>query len=319
MPVQLGTGCAALASVAPPPPLQRQALAQQLGAALLQEQQAPDHPRLGAVPALRARVVIEQGALLTEELYLRRQRYQLQFEQPRSWLLLVKEGVLALDLDGRDQPRLLDANGVCLCVSRASHQEFTVLHAPLRLLRFGLPLSQAWQPADWTGSQPLALLQPMLELLHQAQAGDAPVATRERLFEALQSYCASELALFGLQLQAAVQDPLQTLLDWLPSHLEQDLHLADLASAACLSARRLQELCQQRFGCSPMELLRRHRLEAMHAQLIDPAHAGVAMGQLFRRWQLSDSAATRQAFTALYGQTPQALRKHHRSAVAPHL
>ena len=316
MPLQLGTGCAALASVAPPPPLKRQALAEQLGATLLQEQQAPDHPRVGPVPALRARVVSQEEALLTEELYLRRQRYQLQFAQPRSWLLLVKEGVLALDLDGRAQPRLLEANGACLCVSRAAHQEFTVLHAPLRLLRFGLPPTQAWHPAGWTGVQPLPLLQPMLELLHQAQVGDAPAATRERLFDALQSYCASELAPVGLQLQASVQDPLQALLDWLPSHLEQDLHLSDLASAACLSARRLQELCQQRFGCSPMELLRRRRLEAMHAQLIDPAHAGVAMGQLFRRWQLSDSAATRQAFTALYGETPQALRKSHRAAIS---
>lgn len=316
-PLIFGPGCAALAFVAPPPPLARHALAQQLGADLIQEQQAPDHPRLGAVPALRARVLSEQGALLSDECYLRRQRYQLRFSSPRSWLLLVVQGAVALDLDGRDDALLLDGEGACLCLTRALHQEFTVLRAPLRLLRFALPLAHAWHPTDWHGAQPLPLLMPMLQLLHQAHIAQAPSATSERLLEALQSYCATELEGQGVRLQASAEDPLQVLLDWLPAHLDQDLHLADLAAAACLSARRLQELCQQRFGCTPMELLREQRLEAMHAQLLDPAYAREATAQLYRRWQLPDSAATRQAFAARYGQTPQALRKQHRQAVPP--
>ena len=201
----------------------------------------------------------------------------------------------------------------CLCLTRASSQEFTILRAPLRLLRFGLPRSQAWQPDAWSGAFALPLLQPMLRLLQQAHVSSAPVDTRDRLFEALQAYCFSELASLGVQAQEITRDPLCLLLAWLPAHLGRELSLADLAAAACLSARRPQELCQQRFGCSPMELLRQKRLEAVHAQLVDSAFDGESTAQLLRRWQLPDSAATRQAFLARYGQSPQALRKRRRA------
>lgn len=299
-----------------PPSLKRLALAEQLGGVLLDEQEAPDHPRLGPVPALRGRVLVDQQAVFSEELYLRRQRYRLQFTTARSWLFLVLEGALAVDLQGRDRTLLLDAQGACLCLTRATSQEFTTLGSPVRLLRFGLPELYSWQPVDWSGVHPMPLMGPMLQLLHQAHHNKAPDATRERLVEALQSYCVSELAVHGVELQASREDPLQVLLDWLPSRLEQELHLADLASAACLSARRLQELCQQRFGCTPMDLLRQQRLEALHAELLDPVHAKAPMSQLYRRWQLPDSAATRQAFLARYGQTPQAIRKKHRASLA---
>ena len=138
----------------------------------------------------------------------------------------------------------------------------------------------------------------------------AAAHTRDRLFAALQGYCAAELAALGIQqAEEPMADSLRRLLSWLPNHLDQPLGLADLAHAACLSPRRLQELCREQFGCRPMELLRRHRLEAMHAQLISPAHAGESLAQLMNRWQLPDSSATRQAFLELYGNSPQKLRK----------
>jgi AraC-like DNA-binding protein len=302
--------------VAQPPPLTRQALAAFLQAELSDEQQAPDHPRLGAVPSLRATLLTQKQALLSEELYLCRQRYTLCYEPARSWLFFVLQGSLALDLDGREHPLLLAGSDRCLCLTRAQDQEFTVLRTPLRLLRFGLPLSLAWQPDAWSGAFALPLVQPMLRLLQQAHVSSAPLDTRERLFEALQSYCFSEIASLGIHAQDVSRDPLGLLIAWLPAHLARELSLADLAAAACLSARRLQELCQQRFNCSPMELLRQKRLEAMHAQLLDSAFDGVSTAELFRRWQLSDSTTTRQAFLARYGQTPQALRKHHRAASA---
>ena len=62
-------------------------------------------------------------------------------------------------------------------------------------------------------------------------------------------------------------------------------------------------------------LLRRHRLEVMHAQLI-PAHAGESLAQLMNRWQLPDSSATRHAFFELYGSSPQKLRKQMEAKMA---
>jgi hypothetical protein len=55
--------------------------------------------------------------------------------------------------------------------------------------------------------------------------------------------------------------------------------------------------------------LRQQRLEVFHAELLDPAHAKTSVAALLRRSQLVNSAATRQAFEARYGETPNALRK----------
>ena len=292
---------------ASPSAISRAALSQLLGAELEREHQAADQPSLGTRPPLRARVLAEQGLLLSEELYLRRQTLRQRFSAPRSWLLLVLQGRLAFDPGGRecDQPLLLSASGPNLCLTAALVQEFTVVQAPLQLLRLGLPLQRSWRPAEFSAIQPLPLLLPMLQLLAQA-----PDATRERLLEALQAYCSTELEGLGISLMAAPQaDPLDVLLEWLRPRLDQPLTLADLAAAACLSARRLQELCQQRYGHSPMELLRQLRLEALHQQLLDPGHQREGLAALYRRWQLSDSAATQKAFKTRFGQSPASLRR----------
>jgi AraC-like DNA-binding protein len=58
-----------------------------------------------------------------------------------------------------------------------------------------------------------------------------------------------------------------------------------------------------------MELLRQHRLEVFHAELLDPSQVHVSVAVLLRRCQLANSAATRHAFEARYGQSPAVLRK----------
>ena len=65
-----------------------------------------------------------------------------------------------------------------------------------------------------------------------------------------------------------------------------------------------------------MELLRQQRLEVFHAELLDPAHARTSVTALLRRSQLVNSAATRQAFEARYGETPNALRKGSKAPAA---
>ena len=119
-----------------------------------------------------------------------------------------------------------------------------------------------------------------------------------------------------MEVVAASIDPLDSLLVWMREHLQESLALADLASAVRLSARRLQELTQKRYGLSPMELLRQQRLEVFHAELLDPAHARTSVAALLRRSQLVNSAATRQAFEARYGDTPNALRKGSKAPAA---
>ena len=254
--------------------------------------------------------------LFAKELYGRRQSLTLRFDPARTWLLQVQQGRLALDLDQRARTLLLDANATRLCITRAAIQEITVLQAPLRLLRLGLPASLCTTPAEHAGPQQLPLLEPMFELLERAEAGGVDAATRAGLTQALQAYWGTELQQLGLTLQATGVDPLQQLLDWLRPRLQEEVQLADLAGAACLSARRLQELCQQRFGCSPMDLVRRLRIEALHSDLQDPAQAQQGLAQLYRRWHLPDSSGTRKAFEARYGQSPARLRRQLAAAAA---
>ena len=63
---------------------------------------------------------------------------------------------------------------------------------------------------------------------------------------------------------------------YMRSKLCAPVALADLALAAGMSVRSLNQLCQRHHGVSPMELLRNMRLDAAHAHLQAHAEAGVA-------------------------------------------
>ena len=102
---------------------------------------------------------------------------------------------------------------------------------------------------------------------------------------------------------------MQVLIDWLPTHLDQELRLVDLAAVASISPRRLQELSQERYGCTPMELLRQHRLDAFQADLSRPKDNFVGISKLLKRWHLPDSNATRAAFENRFGHSPSEWRR----------
>jgi AraC-like DNA-binding protein len=231
-------------------------------------------------------------------------------------MVVALKGGVVLEFHGRQTQVVLHGSGPNVCLTQALDQELLVLNAPLQLVRLRLPSSLAWQPSEFCGQVELPLLLPTLHLLFQARQDGAPELTCRRLTEALQGYCTSQLESSGVELVASSFDPIASLLDWIKGHLQESLALADLAAAVGLSARRLQELSQKRYGLSPMELLRQQRLEVFHAELLDPAHARTSVAALLRRSQLVNSAATRQAFEARYGHSPTALRKSSKAPAA---
>ena len=293
----------------PPRATSRNQLCLSLGAELLVSSQAADSAQGAAAPALRLRQVELEGLLVSEELYLRRQFFAARFCQPSAWMLVALKGRVVLELHGRQSQLVLQASGPNVCLTHALDQELLVLEAPLHLVRLRLPSGMGWQPTDFCGQVDLSLLLPTLHLLLQAQQDSAPEPTLQRLTQALQGYCTSQLEGCGVELAAVSVDPLSHLLVWIKDHLHQPLALADLAVAVGLSGRRLQELSQERYGISPMELLRQQRLEAFHAELLDPSQAHLAVAALLRRFHLPNSAATRHGFEARYGQSPSSLRK----------
>ena len=298
-----------MVSLAPPRPTSRNQLCLSLGAELLASDQAADSPQGAAAPALRQRQVELEGLLVSEELYLRRQFFAARFSQPSAWMLVALKGRVFLEHHGRHSQVVLQGGGPNVCLTQALDQELLVLEAPLHLVRLRLPSGKGWQPTDFCGQVDLSLLLPTLHLLVQARQDSAPESTLQRLTQALEGYCTSQLEGCGVELVAIPADPLSNLLVWIKDHLHQPLALADLAVAVGLSARRLQELSQDRYGISPMELLRQQRLEAFHAELLDPSQAHLSVAALLRRFHLPNSAATRHGFEARYGQSPASLRK----------
>ena len=298
-----------MVTLPPPRATSRNQLCLSLGAELLASDQAADSPQGAATPALRLRQVELEGLLVSEELYLRRQFFAARFCQPSAWMLVALKGRVVLELHGRQSQLVLQASGPNVCLTHALDQELLVLEAPLHLVRLRLPSGMGWQPTDFCGQVDLSLLLATLHLLLQARQDSAPEPTLQRLTQALQGYCTSQLEGCGVELAAVTGDPLSHLLVWIKDHLHQPLALADLAVAVGLSGRRLQELSQERYGISPMELVRQQRLEAFHAELLDPSQAHLAVAALLRRFHLPNSAATRHGFEARYGQSPASLRK----------
>ena len=298
-----------MASLPPPRPASRNQLCLSIGAELQASAQAPDPPGGVALPPLRFRQIESEGLLVSEEHYLRRQSFSAHFAQPSSWMVVALRGRVLLELHGRQEQVMLHSSGPNVCLTQSLDQELLVVEAPLHLVRLRLPSGKGWQPTDFCGQVDFSLLLPTLHSLVQARQDGAPEITCQRLTDALQAYCISQLESCGVELVVVPVDPLSSLLVWINDHLHQPLALVDLAVAVGLSARRLQELSQDRYGISPMELLRQQRLEAFHAQLLDPSQAQLAVAALLRRFHLPNSAATRHGFEARYGQSPASLRK----------
>ena len=266
--------------------------------------------------AIRARVQPLQPCLLSEEIYPRRLSWQWRDPQERTSLLLVQQGRCIVEPQ-HAALQLLQAEGTnALALTQPAH-DLTISHAPCRMVRLVLPVGSVLQGAGAL-SVDLALMVPMLQLLEQALQHPAQAHTRDELGSTLLAYLLDRLAAAGCGVQlpqlTVATDPLQQLEQWLALHLTEPLELADLAAAVNLSPRRLQELCRARHGCTPMDLLRQQRLALLAVQLRDPACAHVSLRGLMDALQLSDSAATRQAFVRHYGCTPA---EYRRGAKAP--
>lgn len=266
---------------------------------------------------------------MAEELY--HQRLSLRWRQAQAGpvLLLLQHGRCIVESSGALLHLQAGEHNVCV-ITGAVH-DFTVTQAPCRLVRLQLPKGTQLlgsggavisQPRSWAVD--LGLLLPMGRLLEQAQRHAAEAHTRSELADTLLAYLWDRLAAAGCvvqlppaQAEQAGADPVAQLERWLPGHLGDPLDLADLAAAVNLSPRRLQELCRQRHGCSPMDLLRQQRLTVLAQQLHDPARAGRSLAALMAALQLSDSASTRQAFERAYGCTPAAYRRRGAMAAQP--
>lgn len=263
---------------------------------------------------------------MAEELYPGRLSFAWRDPASRASLLLVQHGHCIAETQaapGHEAAArfLLRAEGRNVAFLRpAGGYRLTVSQAPCRLLRLMLPLGSRY-PASGSWAVDLGLLLPMLRLLEQALRHPGGEERRGELGTTLLGYVLHQLRQAGcvvelpnprdaVALSESLEgDVLTPLRRWLHGHLSQPLQLPDLARAMALSPRRLQELCREQAGCSPMELLREVRLDALAEQLQNPMHRQQSVATLMRQLGLADSVATRRDFHARFGCSPSDYRQ----------
>jgi len=95
---------------------------------------------------------------------------------------------------------------------------------------------------------------------------------------------------------------------WLLEHLQTPLRIGDLARQLELTPRSLQLAFQRQRGCSPMQRLKRLRLQALHGLLARPELGSLPLERLLASVGLPGYGRTRAEFRAWCGSSPQELR-----------
>lgn len=94
----------------------------------------------------------------------------------------------------------------------------------------------------------------------------------------------------------------EQLLEWMESQLTEPLSLTQRESRVGLARRTLQRTFHDRFGCGPMQWLRKRRLQLALAQLSHPVR-GENVSAVARRCGYLSLSSFSRAFAELYGRT----------------
>lgn len=134
------------------------------------------------------------------------------------------------------------------------------------------------------------LLFPKLETLLRSEDGEAPRSDRERVFEEL--------------------------LEWVEANLHTPINLSQLELRSGYSRCNLQLVFQQRFGCGPIQWVRRQRLEKARQDLLNPA-PGESVASVANRYNFSSLSVFSRDFRLRFGIVPsKVLREGKRQSDA---
>ena len=102
---------------------------------------------------------------------------------------------------------------------------------------------------------------------------------------------------------------------YIAEHYATPLRMVDLASHCHVSVRTLQNLCHAHCGEPPLRMLRRFRLQKLHAELI--AHPWTSLRMHYGSCGLNGSVADRDLFLEMYGCTVREHQEACRTKRAP--
>lgn len=103
----------------------------------------------------------------------------------------------------------------------------------------------------------------------------------------------------------------EQLLEWIHSHLDQPIQLSDLEQRSGYSRRHLQASFQQRFGCGPIQWIRRQRLEQARLALLQADNVDTVT-QIASRFGFNSLAGFSRDFQGAFGLRPSDLLREGR-------
>ena len=106
----------------------------------------------------------------------------------------------------------------------------------------------------------------------------------------------------------------EELLEWIRAHLAESIRLTALEQRSGYSRRSLQLAFQQRFGCGPMQWVRRQRLEQARQALLNPRE-GDSVSEIAARHGFRNLSMFSRDFTAHFGLRPSDLLRDARRRV----
>jgi AraC-like DNA-binding protein len=97
------------------------------------------------------------------------------------------------------------------------------------------------------------------------------------------------------------------LVEWVLAHLDAPISLSDLERRSHYSRRSLQQAFKERFGCGPMQWLRRQRLAKARALLMQPGSQSLL--EVAQACGYLTVASFSRDYTARYGEPPSVFRR----------
>ncbi len=108
---------------------------------------------------------------------------------------------------------------------------------------------------------------------------------------------------------SGVGGPFEALIDWIGANCHRPLSLSDLEKQSHYSRRSLQYAFRQRFGCGPMQYIRRQRLELAKQRLLAPM-SGTTVTSVAQECGYLSVANFRRDYQQRFGKPPSgALRR----------
>jgi transcriptional regulator GlxA family with amidase domain len=149
----------------------------------------------------------------------------------------------------------------------------------------------------------------VLNFLHTAPEGPRGVARTRELWAMTEL-----LALWPHSLSRHILGPgtaaptsIRKAIDFIEAHLDRDLDLSEVAQAACLGLRGLQDGFSKHVGESPGRYIRNRRLDAAYADLKTGNRGHVT--EVATRWHFSNPGVFAKYFYDRFGLMPSSLRK----------